>query len=208
MESELLRVFDSNQNPIGTAARAEVHRLGLWHESFHCWIVSHEEDIDYLYLQLRSSVKKDYPNLFDITAAGHLLAHETAEDGVREVEEELGIDVSFQNLIPLGTIKYCVNNDDLLDNEFAHIYLYKKQLAFDEFRLQREEVSGLIKVKFTDFAALWTGVLGEINIKGFVIDGTGEKLEIDRMAGKQDFVPNGLPYYEKIIQLIKEKLEE
>ncbi|WML38253.1 NUDIX hydrolase [Neobacillus sp. OS1-2] len=207
MENELVRVFDSQQNPIGVATREDVHRQGLWHESFHCWIVSREEEIDYLYLQLRCDQKKDHPNLFDITSAGHLLAHETAADGIREIEEELGIDVTFSELLPLGIVHYCVNHEGLLDNEFAHTFLYKRNLAFDEFCLQKEEVSGIIKVNFSDFIDLWSGVKQEINIKGFKIKPNGEKLHIDRMAKKDEFVPHGISFYEMIIQLIKEKLD-
>jgi len=208
MEDELLKVFDTNHNPIVVAKREEVHRLGFWHESFHCWIVSREEEIDYLYLQLRCELKKDHPNLFDITSAGHLLAHETVVDGIREIKEELGIDVTFSELIPLGVINYCVNHEDLIDNELAHTFLYKKNLAFDEFSLQKEEVSGIIKVKFSDFIELWCGVKQEINIKGFEINNNGEKIVFNRMAGKNEFVPHGLSFYETIIQLIKEKLDE
>ena len=83
MEEELLRIFDSNRNAIGTAPRHEVHRFGYWHETFHCWFICREEGIDYIYLQIRSESKKDYPGLLDITAAGHLLATETVHDGVR-----------------------------------------------------------------------------------------------------------------------------
>ncbi|QCJ41290.1 NUDIX domain-containing protein [Bacillus sp. S3] len=208
MENELVRVFDNQRKPIGTATRAEVHRQGLWHESFHCWIVSREQEINYLYLQRRCGLKKDHPNLFDITSAGHLLADETAADGIREIKEELGIDVSFTELMPLGIINYCVNHEDLIDNELAHTFLYKKNLDFDVFSLQKEEVSGIIKVKFTDFIDLWSGEKHEINIIGFEINNNGEKLFFDRMAGKQEFVPHGISFYKKIIQLIKEKLNE
>jgi isopentenyldiphosphate isomerase len=208
MENEQLKIFDSNRNPVGVATREEVHRIGLWHESFHCWFVSREDEIDYLYLQLRCELKKDHPNLFDITAAGHLLATETVEDGIREIEEELGIDVAFTELIPLGIINYCVHHENLIDKELAHTFLYKKNLAFDEFTLQKEEVSGIVKVKFADFTDLWVGEKQEINMKGFEINNNGEKLAIDRMVGKKQFVPHELSFYETIIQLIKEKLNE
>ena len=90
MDSELLRIFNINMKHIGEATRAEVHAKGLWHETFHCWLVSKIEDQYYLYFQLRSACKKDYASQFDITAAGHLLANERAEDGIRELQEELG----------------------------------------------------------------------------------------------------------------------
>jgi isopentenyldiphosphate isomerase len=208
MEDEQVRVFDTNRNPIGVATREEVHRLGLWHESFHCWIVSREEEIDYLYLQLRCELKKDHPNLFDITSAGHLLAHESALDGIREIKEELGIDVTFSELIPLGIINYCVNHEDLIDNELAHTFLYKKNLAFDEFTLQREEVSGIVKVKFAEFTDLWNGRKQEIHMRGFEINQNGEKLVIDRMVEKNQFVPHKLSFYETIIELISEQLND
>ncbi|WP_248735655.1 NUDIX hydrolase [Neobacillus rhizosphaerae] len=208
MENEQLKIFDSNRKPIGVATREEVHRFGLWHESFHCWFVSREDEIDYLYLQLRCDLKKDHPNLFDITAAGHLLANETVEDGIREIEEELGIEVAFTELIPLGIINYCVNHEKLIDKELAHTFLYKKNLAFDEFTLQKEEVSGIVKVKFADFTDLWVGEKQEIKMKGFEINSNGEKLAIDKMVGKKQFVPHELSFYETIIQLIKEKLNE
>jgi hypothetical protein len=37
MDKELLRIYDKNHNPIGTAARSDVHKSGYWLETFHCW---------------------------------------------------------------------------------------------------------------------------------------------------------------------------
>lgn len=116
-EQEKLKIFDDNKNLLGLATRSDVHRIGYWHEAFHCWFISKEQGINYIYLQLRSKNKKDYPNLLDITAAGHLLADETVEDGVREIKEEIGIDVAFKELVKLGVIDYCVVQEGLLQKE-------------------------------------------------------------------------------------------
>jgi isopentenyldiphosphate isomerase len=151
MEHEQLRIFNEDRNQIGVASRKDVHRIGYWHEAFYCWFVNNEKGIDYIYLQLRSDTKKDYPNLSDITAAGHLLADEIVKDGVREIKEEIGIDVPFEELVPLGVIDYCVIKEDFIDKELANVFLYKSENTFDDFTLQAEEVSGIVRAKFNDF---------------------------------------------------------
>lgn len=130
MEHELLKIFDQYRNHAGVASREEVHREGYWHETFHCWFVREEEGVQYIYLQKRSALKKDYPDLLDITAAGHILAQETIQDGVREIKEELGVDVSFNELIPLGIIEYSVARDELKDNELSHVFYLKVNLTW------------------------------------------------------------------------------
>ncbi|MGX6443896.1 NUDIX hydrolase [Neobacillus sp. K501] len=203
MENEMLKVFDDERNPIGIATREEVHRLGYWHEAFHCWFVSNEKGINYLYLQLRSDRKKDYPNLLDITAAGHLLADENVYDGVREVKEEIGIEVSADELIPLGVIDYCVTKENFIDKELANVFLYKSKSTFDDFSLQEEEVSGMVKVVLNDFVELWDGRREKVDIQGFEVKEAGTKVVIDGLAGKDKFVPHPITYYETVIQKIK-----
>lgn len=154
MESEVLTVFDDQRNPIGRAERGEVHRLGLWHETFHCWFISKEPEKVSLYLQLRSADKKDYPNLLDITAAGHLLESENVRDGIREVKEEIGFDISYDDLMFLGIVEYCAAREGFMDNEFAHVYLHEIVNGWDGFTLQKEEVSGMVKVDFYEFQKL------------------------------------------------------
>ena len=187
MENEQLKIFDEYRNQIGVATRKDVHRLGYWHEAFHCWFISEEQGTVYLYLQLRSNTKKDYANLLDITAAGHLLANERVQDGVREVKEEIGIDISFQELIPLGIINYCVIREDFIDKEIANIFLYKSKKSLDDFTLQEEEVAGIVKAEFNHFAELWFGERETIRIKGFEIKQDGTKTLIDENVGRNSY---------------------
>ncbi|MBP3951550.1 NUDIX hydrolase [Bacillus suaedae] len=206
MENEQLKVFDDNKNHIGVATREEVHRIGYWHEVFHCWFVSKEGDTDYLLLQLRSEMKKDYPNLFDITAAGHLLASETVQDGVREIKEELGVNVSFNELVPLGVINYHETKGNFIDKEIANVFLLKRNLAFEDFTLQDEEVAGIVKVKFKDFADLWLSDREAINIKGFKLNKDGTTCLIDEYIGRDQFVSHPLSFYQTIVQKIRVNL--
>lgn len=206
MEEEQLKVFDENRTPIGIAARSEIHKKGLWHETFHCWIISEQDGESYLYLQIRSPLKKDYPNLLDITAAGHLLAHEEAKDGVREMEEEIGICVEMDELIYLGVFHYEMNNGDILDKEFAHTYLYKRTMGFKDFRLQEEEVAGIVATKLADFYDLWQGGKEIIEVNGFEVNARGERITIHRKVGRESFAPHPISYYKRLIQGFKENV--
>ncbi|MFT4414000.1 NUDIX hydrolase [Fredinandcohnia humi] len=209
METELLRIFDEEKNPIGVATRAEVHKNGFWHEVFQCWFVTFDEDEVYIFLQLRSMQKKDYPNLFDITSAGHLLADETVEHGVREIKEELGIDVEFDELISLGVIEYSVKENNFIDNEIANVFLYiTNKDVFDKFMLQEEEVAGIVKARLTDFVELWLGEKETIPINGFIVTKQGSKNEINEIVGRERFVPHEISFYLSVLQNIKEKLKK
>ncbi|WP_175639412.1 NUDIX hydrolase [Metabacillus schmidteae] len=206
-EQEKLKIYDDQRNQIGVATRSDVHKLGFWHEAFHCWFVQNDKGIHYIYLQLRSKKKKDYPNLFDITAAGHLLADETVEDGVREIKEEIGIDVNFDDLIPLGELKYCVVKNEFIDKELANVFLYKNEEEFDDFTLQAEEVAGIVRVEFTKFSQLWFGERNEVEIFGFEINNDGKKVEIKAHVNRDQFVPHEVSFYKEIIQRIQEQIK-
>jgi isopentenyldiphosphate isomerase len=204
METELLKIFDENRSPIGVASREDVHKLGYWHETFHCWFVKKEQEQDYLYLQLRSKTKKDYPNLLDITAAGHLMADESVEDGVREIKEEVGIDIQIQELIPLGIIDYSVIEKGFIDKELAHTFLYKSEKSFDDFILQ-DEVAGIVKVEMNEFAELWYGRREKIRVSGFTVE-DGNKIYIEEYVGKEKFVPHQNKFYRTVLEKIKEHI--
>lgn len=203
MNDELLTTFDDNGNITGTAPRDEVHRLGLWHETFHCWFVSKEQDMLHIYLQLRSEHKKDYGGLLDITAAGHLLSDEVPEDGVREVQEELGIRVAFEQLIPLGIIPYSMDKEGFLDRERAHVFLYTNASPLSGFKLQQEEVAGIVTADFAGFRNLWLGDTATLQIQGFRVDSSGTRIPISQTVDRSHFVPHEINYYRRIIEGIE-----
>ncbi|SEN21977.1 Isopentenyldiphosphate isomerase [Mesobacillus persicus] len=206
MELERLNIFDEQYRHLGTATREEVHRLGHWHETFHCWFVCREKEENHLYFQLRSPEKKDYPDLFDITAAGHLLATENVKDGIREVKEELGIAVDYDELMPLGIAKYSVVSEQLVDNELANVFLYNWKGNLEDFQLRVEEVSGIVRVKLVDFALLISEQKQEVKVEGFTVNHKGERANTSKSVSRESFVPHEKAYYESVLRSIQEKL--
>lgn len=204
METELLRIFDDQGKEIGTAPRSIVHIEGHWHETFHCWFTERIAGEDFIYFQIRSSVKKDYPNLFDITAAGHLLANEDAFDGLREVKEELGIDIGMEELFSVGTIKASLVSSKLIDKEMCHVYVYNKHVPYEKYSLQKEEVSGIIRTSLYLFEKLWFGEVMELEAEGFTLNPDGQKQPLVLKVVKDQFVPHEDEYINSVIKAIRE----
>ncbi|WP_338778882.1 NUDIX domain-containing protein [Metabacillus sp. FJAT-52054] len=203
METELLNILDESGRCLGTATREEVHRKGCWHETFHCWMTERRMDRIYLYFQLRSSRKKDYPSLFDITAAGHLLADETAEDGIREVEEELGLGIRFEELASLGTIPWTGGSGDFIDRELARVYLYHQESPIEGFSLQKEEVAGIVKTDLREFEELVLRGRNQLQVTGFKEQEDGEKILLEDSADLSAFVPHTISYYHELFKQIR-----
>lgn len=164
---ETLKIFDEHYKEIGRATRDTVHKKGYWHEVFHCWLLQKVENEWKIYLQLRSRNKKDYPGQLDITAAGHLMADETVKDGIRELKEEIGLDVSYDQLIPLGVLPYIIDNENIRDFEFAHVFIYLFDGTFDDFTIQVAELDGMYQGSFQAFSDLVRGQKTSLTVTGF-----------------------------------------
>ncbi|MCA1053664.1 NUDIX domain-containing protein [Rossellomorea aquimaris] len=204
MGEERLSVYDEEYNRIGEASRRDVHARGDWHETFHCWFV-HCDKIsgEYtIYFQLRSHEKKDYPGLLDITAAGHIQSHESMEDGVREVKEELGLGIGFNELIFAGVIKEELTSAGILDRELANVFIYTKPVSLECFQLQTDEVSGIFRTKLRHFEQLISGEKKEIRADGFSVEGTTEKTYRHRSITMDDFVAHPPSYFKKLMECI------
>ncbi|MEY8343325.1 NUDIX hydrolase [Niallia circulans] len=206
MSIEMIKIYDEQKNPLGITSRDIVHQKGYWHDTFHCWFLKNENNIDYIYFQLRSKVKNDFPNLLDITAAGHILANETVGEGIREIKEELGMDVSMEDLELIGVIKDCIITENFIDKEFGNVYMYRvnEELVY---KLQKEEVSGIVRTKFKNFYDFVFDKRTEITVNGFIINTYDEKLEITKSVTKEDFVPHSGSYLKDVVTIIKNVMD-
>ena len=194
---EMINVVDKDRNIIGVKSRELVHLDGDWHETFQCWFIEQEENSFYIYVQKRSANKKDFPSMYDITAAGHLLAEETVEDGVREIKEELGIEVSIDELTFLQAIPNSITLPNFIDNEISLVYLYevKEQLAFSFID---EEVEAILRLKLNDFEKLVCKEAEEALCQKYE-DGKFRAYETISM---NQIVPHELNYFKILLVLI------
>ncbi|AIQ13386.1 NUDIX hydrolase [Paenibacillus durus] len=199
--SEMFDIFDEKMVRIGSDSRENAHAKGLWHQTFHCWIVHPSKgEGGSLLFQLRHMTKDTFPGLLDTSCAGHLQAGETVEDGVRELREELGPNVPFEELIYCGIVaEECIPSDGLIDREFSHVFLYTCDQELERYSFQREEISGLFFVDIPKFRQLVGGGIEALQIEGIVWD---EKVQLarpeERVVSLGDFTPNTNEYYKML----------
>ena len=145
---ERIDVLTPDGRPTGvTKPKDEIHRDGDWHRAAHIWIIASDGRI---LLQRRSPRKENNPNLWDVSAAGHRSAGESAvEAAVRETYEELGLRIEARELKLVATLREsCVlNNDTYYDNEFHEIFVVLRDADINALELDPEEVA---EVKWAD----------------------------------------------------------
>lgn len=203
MQEEQLDIFDEAGQHIGVEARSEVHRLGLWHQTFHCWIYRVVEGQIEILFQKRHPQKDTCPNLLDITSAGHLLASEQPSEGVRELYEELGLSVRFEQLSEIGMIRDVMSSPGIIDKEMCHTFVFECEQPLDDYVLQQEEVTGLLWVCLKPLEQLFNGALTEVTAAGFLVDENGSAIDTECKVTQADFVPHETHYYEQVFMAIK-----
>lgn len=122
---ELLNVFDSEYNNIGTTTRYLCHRLGLYHEVINCFI---QDDDGNLLLQNR---KDKLVETFDVSIGGHISVNDENPLGAlkRESMEELNLVLKEKKVEKIALYKRFGYTNILkpreTNNEFRHLFCYK-----------------------------------------------------------------------------------
>ncbi len=203
MHEEVLDIYDESGRHIGVAKRSEVHRLGHWHQTFHCWIYRVREGKIQVLFQRRHPEKDTFPNLLDITSAGHLAASEVPEDGVRELKEELGLAVAFEALEHIGVIKDEGTAPGIIDRELCHVFAYACDQPLDEYVLQPEEVTGLLWVDLDELERMFAGERDRLETAGILAEPDGTRQEVLLRVEPHAFVPHESHYYEQVFTAIR-----
>lgn len=204
MTDEIIDIYDGNMNHLGTAPRSQAHKEGLWHKAFHCWIVKRASDGRHrVLLQLRSRNKDTHPSLLDISAAGHLQAGETAKDGIREIEEELGLKVDFDKLTKLFTVNHVGEHTNYINREFNPTYLLESDKNLSELNMNPEEVDGILEATVDDLKNLFSHKVNSIYVSGLLLDEYENYVPHTGSVSISDFVPHEDSYYVKVMDTIK-----
>ena len=145
---EMLDTYDINGKLLGVKSRDYCHNGNpyCYHKAVWIWIINDKGEI---LVQKRSALKKNSPNKYDISVAGHVDAGETLLQAcVRETKEELGITSSEKDFMFLKEI---LNKDGW---EFGENYVLLTDCKIEKMKLQSEEIEKVKFLKYEDFAKL------------------------------------------------------
>ena len=121
------------------------HKKGLWHKAVAVFIINSKKQV---LLQKRSKNKKMWPDMWDISAGGHVLTGEFGFQAIiREIKEELGLSVKKEEIIFIGCSPSINKKGDILNKHFNEYYIVTKDIDEKNLSLQKEEVSEVKWIK-------------------------------------------------------------
>lgn len=198
-DKESLDCFDENMALIGAYPRDVVHAQGYWHQTFHCWVVRREGAARYVVFQQRGATKDLFPNQLDATAAGHLTAGETPENGVREIDEELGLPCTREDLVPLGLKVEVCRYGNAINREFIHVFLVEKNLPLESYQLQQSEVRGVLQVEIQEGLRFLARETDTMTVDGVVVDAAGQPSPVRMTIRSADVPVTRYGYYTSVL---------
>ena len=134
---ELWDLYDENRIKLGrTMVRGKKQPEGTYRIVVHACIFNSKGE---MLIQQRQPFKSGWSNMWDVTVGGSAVAGDTSQTAVeRELCEELGLEASFQGILPALT----VNNDGVFDDFYIAV---RDDIDISALELQYTEVQ---KVKW------------------------------------------------------------
>lgn len=145
---ELIDVLDEQGNKTGKIeTRKIVHKKGLCHRII---VVAIIDKNGYLLMQQRSANKETNAGKWDVSTAGHISAGQTSKEAaIREVSEEVGLNIEENELNYISTYKECKQiKENYIANHIYDFYIVeKKEIDINKIKMQESEVQ---QVKLCD----------------------------------------------------------
>ncbi len=135
---ELWDIYDENRVKTGrTIVRGEEMQPGDYHMVVHICIFSSDGK---MLIQQRQPFKKGWSGMWDVTVGGSAVSGDTSRTAaVREVKEEIGLDIDLNGVRPVMTVNF--------ERGFDDYYIIEKDVDITVLTLQPEEVKA---VKWAD----------------------------------------------------------
>ncbi|HOY37759.1 MAG TPA: NUDIX domain-containing protein [Bacteroidales bacterium] len=194
IKNEFFEILDSKTKEKSgfIKPRDLVHRDGNWHGAIHFHIYCKENNKTSLVFQIRNSNKDTFPRMIDTAAAGHYLPGEELQDGLREVEEEIGLKIELQNVINLGKHRFYFFQEEknIKNCEVQDVLLFQSNFPINKYKLQKEELHGIIKINTDDIIRLFKMECNVIDCEeAYIFDETDNLVKRELSITRNDFVP-------------------
>ncbi|MCI5751831.1 MAG: NUDIX domain-containing protein [Oscillospiraceae bacterium] len=136
---ELWDVYDENRVKTGrTIIRGEEMQQGDYHMVVHVCIFGSDGK---MLIQQRQPFKEGWSGKWDVTVGGSAVSGDTSRNAaVREVKEEIGLDIDLDGVRPVMTVNF--------ERGFDDYYIIEQDADIDSLTLQPEEVKA---VKWADY---------------------------------------------------------
>jgi len=182
MEDEYIDILNEDLTVSKICLKSEAHKHGYLHASVHVWFYTKDGDILF---QKRSKNKIAFPNLWDVSIAGHISAGETAiNSAIRETEEEIGLTITKNELYKIGSFKEIhQHKEDFIDNEIHLIYIGELSIPLNQLKIQEEELSAIKLIPINTF-----------------------KKKLKKINFHKRYVPHSIGYYKFVLNEISNNL--
>lgn len=166
-----------------------MHRDGDWHAAIHIWVGSVVDGVPSVVLQRRSQTKDTYPGRVDVTVGGHVGAGETSADAMREAREEIGLELTIDDVTFIGR-RFVRSRPS--DNEVQDVYAVRADIPLEAFVPHPLEVDAMLRASLGDVRRL---VAGEVSVVEAIELAQGESTARSVLLTYDVFVPETAPYY-------------
>ena len=129
-KDELWDVYDSERNLTGrTHRRADPMQKGDYHLVVHVWLQNSKGE----YLISKRAPNKGYPNMWECVGGSAVTGDDSITAAIREVKEEVGLDVKPAN----GRCVFTITRE----SDICDIWVFKQDFDINEVILQENETT-------------------------------------------------------------------